>query len=160
MFNFTNNRRGRPWQIMLTCGRASSRSAEPKRAWVCTHLGAALLLALMAWVLPQTAAAEQFIHEPDNYSVSLGGSNIVYFTAPVYDQKNVDQWVRYGFLLVSVDGGTPKKIFMWSAQDTDIDSDATEVKNRVPIVYGRLLRHHVGQHQQLRQGNKEQIRLC
>ena len=83
--NLTNNRRGRPWQMML--------------------------LALFAWLLPQTAAAEQFIHEPDNYSVSLGGSNIVYFTAPVYDQKNVDQWVRYGFLLVSVDGGTPKKIF-------------------------------------------------
>ena len=99
--NLTNNRRGRPWL---------------------------LIAALFAWLLPQTAAAEQFIHEPDNYSVSLGGSNIVYFTAPVYDQKNVDQWVRYGFLLVSVDGGTPKKIFMWSAQDTNIDSDATEAK--------------------------------
>ena len=99
--NLTNLRRGRPWL---------------------------LLAALFAWLLPQTAAAEQFIHEPDNYSVTLGGSNIVYFTAPVYDQKNADQWVETGYLQVSVDGAVPKSIFMWSAAETDIDGDATEVK--------------------------------
>ena len=99
--NLSNLRRGRPWL---------------------------LLAALFAWLLPQTAAAEQFIHEADNYSVSLGGSNIVYFTAPVYDQKNADQWVETGYLQVSVDGAAPKSIFMWSAAETDIDGDATEVK--------------------------------
>ncbi|MBQ8657204.1 MAG: hypothetical protein IJ527_09185, partial [Prevotella sp.] len=109
MYNkLTNSRRGRPWQWML-------------------------LLALFAWLLPQTAAAEQFIHDPDNYSVSLGGSNIVYFTAPVYDQKNADQWVENGQLQVSVDGAAPKSIFMWYAVETGlegIDGDATEVKTR------------------------------
>ena len=53
-----------------------------------------MLLALFAWLLPQRAAAEEYVHDPDHYSVSLGGTNIVYFTAPVYDQKNVDQWIN------------------------------------------------------------------
>ena len=104
--NLSKTRRGRPWL---------------------------LLAALFAWLLPQTAAAEQFIHDPDNYSVSLGGSNIVYFTAPIYDQKNADQWVENGQLQVSVDGAAPKSIFMWYAVETGIegiDGDATEVKTR------------------------------
>ena len=50
-----------------------------------------ILLALFAWLLPQRAAAEEYVHDPDHYSVSLGGTNIVYFPAPLYDQKNVDQ---------------------------------------------------------------------
>ena len=101
MYNnkLTNKRRGRPWQMLL-------------------------LLALFAWLLPQRAAAEQFVHEPDNYSVSLGGTNIVYFTAPVYDQKNVDQWVSDGNLLVSVDGNTPTKIFSWYAAEERVDATA------------------------------------
>lgn len=36
-----------------------------------------LLLTLFAWLLPQQAAAS-YEDEPANYSVSLGGSNIVY----------------------------------------------------------------------------------
>ena len=101
--NLLKTRRGRPWL---------------------------LLAALFSWLLPQTAAAEQFIHDPDNYSVSLGGSNIVYFTAPIYDQKNADQWVENGQLQVSVDGAAPKSIFMWYAAEmglVGIDGDATEV---------------------------------
>ncbi|MDY6242242.1 MAG: LamG-like jellyroll fold domain-containing protein [Prevotella sp.] len=99
--NLSKTRRGRPWL---------------------------LLVALFAWLLPQTAAAEQYIHEPDNYSISLGGTNIIYFKAPVYDQKNVDQWVDYGYLYVSVDGGTPQRIFHWGSREMNIDSDATEVE--------------------------------
>ena len=105
MYNnkLTNKRRGRPWQMML-------------------------LLALLAWVVPQKAAAEQFVHEPSNYSVMLGGTNIVYFTAPVYDQKNVDQWVSNGNLKVSVDGATPTTIFTWSSAKENISGDDTELE--------------------------------
>ena len=85
-----------------------------------------MLLALFAWLLPQTAAAEQYIHEPDNYSVSLGGTNIIYFKAPVYDQKNADQWVATGYLQVSVDGAAPKSIFMWCAEEKDIEVEITQ----------------------------------
>ena len=102
MYNklLTNLRRGRPWQILI-------------------------LLALFAWLLPQTAAAEQFIHEPDNYTVSLGGTNIIYFKAPVYDQKNVDQWVSDAYLMVSVDGGPKMAVLHWYAAG-EISSSATE----------------------------------
>ena len=43
-----------------------------------------LLAVLFAWLLPQKAAAT-YVDEKDNYYVSLGGTNIIYFTAPVYD---------------------------------------------------------------------------
>ena len=98
--NLSKTRRGRPWQWML-------------------------LLALFAWLLPQTAAAEQYIHEPDNYTVSLGGTNIIYFKAPVYDQKNVDQWVSDAYLMVSVDGGPKMPVLHWYAAG-EISSSATE----------------------------------
>ncbi|MBQ7472695.1 MAG: hypothetical protein IJS97_09820, partial [Prevotella sp.] len=73
----TNNRRersvlraqGKPWQMML-------------------------LLALFAWLLPQTAAAElSYEDDPDNYSVELGGSNVIWFTAPCYDTSGADTWI-------------------------------------------------------------------
>ena len=96
--NLSKTRRGRPWL---------------------------LLAALFAWLLPQTAAAEQFIHDPDNYSVSLGGTNIIYFKAPVYDQKNVDQWVSDAYLMVSVDGGPKMPVLHWYAAG-EISSSATE----------------------------------
>ena len=42
-----------------------------------------MLLALFAWLLPQTAAADlSYEDDPDNYTVELGGSNVIYFTAP------------------------------------------------------------------------------
>ena len=96
--NLSKTRRGRPWL---------------------------LLAALFAWLLPQTVAAEQYIHEPDNYTVSLGGTNIIYFKAPVYDQKNVDQWVSDAYLMVSVDGGPKMPVLRWYAAG-EISSSATE----------------------------------
>ena len=113
MYNkvMTNARRGRPWHVML-------------------------LLALFAWLLPQRAAAEEYLHEPDHYSVSLGGTTVVYFTAPVYDQKNVDQWISDGNLRVSVDGNTPTTIFSWYASSTDIASNATEVSTHFSTTTG------------------------
>ncbi|MBQ7571978.1 MAG: fibronectin type III domain-containing protein, partial [Bacteroidaceae bacterium] len=101
----TYARRGRPWQVML-------------------------LLALLAWLLPQRAAAEEYVHDPDHYSVSLGGTNIVYFTAPIYDQKNVDQWICDGNLRVSVEGATPTTIFSWKSAEENISGDATEVSTK------------------------------
>ena len=102
MYNnkLTNKRRGRPWQMLL-------------------------LLALFAWLLPQTAAAS-YEEEPDNYSVSLGGTTTVYFTAPVYSQEGADTWIYDGNLRVSVDGGEYTTIFHW-ASETDIDSDKSSL---------------------------------
>ena len=85
-----------------------------------------MLLALLLWVVPR-ANAEAYVEDPNHYSVSLGGTNIVYFTAPVYDQKNVDQWISSGKLNVSVDGGEPTTIFTWKAAETNIATSATEV---------------------------------
>ena len=99
MYNkLTNLRRGRPWQWML-------------------------LLVLFAWLLPQTAAAS-YEDEPDNYVVELGGSNVIYFTAPCYDTSGADTWIYDGNLRVSVDGADPITIFHWESK-TDIDNDKT-----------------------------------
>ena len=95
--------RGRPWLVMLTA-------------------------ALFAWLLPQTAAAEEYLHDTDHYSVSLGGTNIVYFTAPVYDQKNVDQWIEEGRLFCKPEGESEFECFFWKTNETDISGSRTWVR--------------------------------
>jgi len=79
-----------------------------------------LLLLLFAWLLPQEAAAT-YVDEPDNYTIMLGGTNIVYFTAPVYDTSDGDTWVALGTLKVTPEGGTEQIVFQWSSK-TDIDN--------------------------------------
>ena len=86
-----------------------------------------VLLALFAWLLPQQAHAVAYLEDADNYSVSLGGSNVVYFEAPVYDCKGLDQWITDGNLKVSVDGGTEYTVFSWHSAETDIDGDNTSL---------------------------------
>jgi len=87
-----------------------------------------LLLMLFMWVTPR-ANAEAWVEDPNHFSVSLGGSNIVYFSAPVYDQKNVDQWISSGKLKVSVDDGAETTIFEWQSSK-NISGDATEVSTK------------------------------
>lgn len=84
-----------------------------------------MLLALFAWLLPQRAAAT-YVDDKSNYSVSLGGSNIVYFTAPVYDTDGADCWITDGNLKVSVDGGAETTIFTWKSE-ADIDNSNTSL---------------------------------
>ncbi|MBR0202411.1 MAG: hypothetical protein IJQ44_08130 [Bacteroidaceae bacterium] len=84
-----------------------------------------LLLLLFAWLLPQEAAAT-YVDEADNYTVSLGGSNIVYFEAPVYDTDDTDTWIEKGNLKVSVEGGSETTIFTWESE-TNIDNSNTSL---------------------------------
>ncbi|MBR0049198.1 MAG: hypothetical protein IJP74_07775 [Prevotella sp.] len=87
-----------------------------------------LLCLLFAWLLPQTAAATPYyVEDPDNYTVELGGSNFVYFTAPVYDQDGLDMWIHNGNLTVSVDGDAPVTIFHWESAETKIADGATSL---------------------------------
>ena len=100
MYHYEKIRRGRPWQILL-------------------------LTALLAWLLPQRAAADlSYEDDPDNYTVELGGSNVIYFTAPCYDTRGADTWIYDGNLRVSVDGADPVTIFHWESK-ADIDNDKT-----------------------------------
>ena len=98
MYKLTNILRGRPWLMLLL---------------------------MLAWLMPQQAAAS-YEDEPANYSVSLGGSNIVYIQAPVYDQNGADTWVYDGNLKVSVEGGATTDILHWSTEE-DIPDDRTWV---------------------------------
>ena len=98
--NLSKTRRGRPWLMLL-------------------------LTALFAWLLPQQAAADlSYEDDPDNYTVELGGSNVIYFTAPCYDTSGADTWIYDGNLRVSVDGADPITIFHWESK-TNIDNDKT-----------------------------------
>ena len=83
-----------------------------------------LLAVLFAWLLPQQAAAT-YVDEAENYVVELGGSSVIYFTAPVYDQSGLDTWIYDGNLLVSVDGGAAMTIFHWEAAETGISDGST-----------------------------------
>lgn len=84
-----------------------------------------LLLLLFAWLLPQEAAAT-YVDEADNYTVSLGGSNIVYFEAPVYDTDDTDTWIEMGNLKVSVEGGAETTIFTRESEK-DINNSNTSL---------------------------------
>ena len=98
--------------------RRAGTTALPGRPWL-------VLLALLAWLLPQRAAAT-YVDEKSNYSVMLGGSNVIYFYAPVYDMDGADCWIADGNLEVSVDGGSSTTIFHWAAPE-NVDNDLTEL---------------------------------
>ena len=85
-----------------------------------------MLAVLFAWLLPQKAAAQTYVDKPENYSVSLGGTNIIYFTAPAYDQEGADCWVTQGSLIVSGDGIPAEVIFTWEPE-ANIDNDKTSL---------------------------------
>ena len=85
-----------------------------------------MLLAVFAWLLSQKmAAAPYFVDDPSNYTVSLGGTNIVYFEAPAYDQGGLDMWINEGNLKVSVDGGAEYTIFQWKSPEGTLAHSAT-----------------------------------
>ena len=84
-----------------------------------------MLLMFFVWLLPQRAAAT-YVDEADNYTVSLGGSNIVYFEAPVYDTDDTDTWIEKGNLKVSVEGGAETTIFTWESEK-DINNSNTSL---------------------------------
>ena len=85
-----------------------------------------MLLAVFAWLLSQKmAAAPYFVDDPSNYTVSLGGTNIVYFEAPAYDQSGLDMWINEGNLKVSVDGGAEYTIFQWKSPEGTLEHSAT-----------------------------------
>ena len=85
-----------------------------------------ILTVLFVWLLPQRAAATAYLEDADNYTVMLGGSNIVRFSAPVYDKKGLDQWITDGNLKVTVDG-TTNTVFHWEVAETDISDSRTWV---------------------------------
>ena len=85
-----------------------------------------LLLALLAWLLPQQAVADTYDTYVDmsyNYGVSLDGSNTVKIHVPVYVQEGADCWIKDGKLKVSVAGGSEITLFRWQASE-DIDGSA------------------------------------
>ena len=84
-----------------------------------------LLAVLFAWLLPQKAAAQTYVDKPENYSVSLGGTNIIYFMAPAYDMDGADCWISNGNLKVTVDSNT-STIFTWKSK-ADIDNSSTSL---------------------------------
>ncbi len=96
-----------------------SKNIRRGRPWL-------LLLALLAWLLPQQAVADTYDTYVDmsyNYGVSLDGSNTVKIHVPVYVQEGADCWIKDGKLKVSVAGGSEITLFRWQASE-DIDGSA------------------------------------
>ncbi|MBP3776212.1 MAG: hypothetical protein J6I37_04420 [Prevotella sp.] len=84
-----------------------------------------LLLALFAWLLPQTAAAddnyETYVDQSILYNVFVSGTNTVSITVPCYDMEGADAWIYDGNLYASWEGQSELTLFHW-ASDTDIDN--------------------------------------
>ena len=96
-----------------------SKNIRRGRPWL-------LLLALLAWLLPQQAVADTYDTYVDmsyNYGVSLDGSNTVKIHVPVYVQEGADCWIKDGKLKVSVAGGSEITLFRWQATE-NIDGSA------------------------------------
>ena len=92
-------RRGRSWQMLL-------------------------LLALLAWLVPQGALATH-VDDTWKYQVALNGANTIRIQVPVYDQDGADCWVSDGNLKVVVNG-VEKNCFHW-CRDGDTDSDSEDI---------------------------------
>ena len=63
-----------------------------------------LLPALLAWLLPQTAASETLVEDTGNYSVTLTGSNVITIEAPLCDFDGIDTWISDGNLYYEGEG--------------------------------------------------------
>ena len=83
-----------------------------------------LLLALLAWLVPQGAQATH-VDDTWKYQVALNGANTVRIQVPVYDQDGADCWVSDGNLKVVVNG-VEKTCFHW-CRDGDTDSDSEDI---------------------------------
>ena len=118
-----------------------------------------LLLTLLAWLLPQRAAAT-YVDETYNYQVMLSGSNTIRIQVPCYDQDGYDAWVRDGRLYVTVDG-VKQLAFQWR-RDGITDSDSkdiyihfkTEVGGSFDVTQGNSANHFT-----LTKGDGELTRL-
>ena len=88
-----------------------------------------VLLALFAWLLPQRVAADTYVDKSQNYTVSLGGSNVVYFSAAVYDMDGADCWVEKGILKCTPEGGSEMDVLTWEST-ANVDNDKTELSTK------------------------------
>ena len=97
----TNIYRGRPWLMML--------------------------LALFAWLLPRTAAAddgfETFVDQSYLYNVFVSGTNTVTITVPCYDQEGADAWIQDAVLYASWEGQSEKILLSWGVGESSISND-------------------------------------
>ena len=111
-----------------------------------------LLLMLLAWLLPQTAAADDsyttYVDMSYNYGVFLDGANTVKIHVPVYVQEGADCWIKDGKLKVSWEGQSEITLFRWQASE-DIDSDAdkcwttfsTEAEGSIQVTLGNTSKY-------------------
>ena len=84
-----------------------------------------LLLALLTWLVPQRAAAddnyETYVDQSILYNVFVSGSNTVTITVPCYDMEGADAWIYNGNLDASWEGQSHVNLFHWAAA-ADIDN--------------------------------------
>lgn len=109
-----------------------------------------LLMALFAWLLPQTAAATH-VDDTWKYQVMLNGSNTIRISAPVYDMDGADCWVDNGNLKVTWtdDSGTHTATCFHWRRDGDTDNDnkdiwihfRTDVGGSIDVTQGNSANH-------------------
>ena len=84
-----------------------------------------LLLALLTWLVPQRAAAddnyETYVDQSILYNVFVSGTNTVTITVPCYDMEGADAWIYNGNLDASWEGKSHVNLFHWAAA-ADIDN--------------------------------------
>ena len=107
-------------------GRALRRAQD--RPWL-------MLLAVLAWLLPMQAAADDtFVEDTGNYSITLTGSNVITIEAPLCDFKGTDTWINDGNLYVEGTGVSKTKVLHFECKDVPWDGYSNS-KTEIPVIF-------------------------
>ena len=108
-----------------------------------------MLLALFAWLLPQTVAADDtYVEDTSNYSITLTGSNVITIDAPLCDFKGTDTWINDGNLYVEGTGVEKTKVLHFECKDVPWDGYSNS-KTEIPVIF----KTEVGGYFEITQGN-------
>ncbi|MBR5394833.1 MAG: hypothetical protein IK144_07080 [Bacteroidaceae bacterium] len=108
-----------------------------------------MLLALFAWLLPQTVAADDtYVEDTSNYSITLTGSNVITIDAPLCDFKGTDTWINDGNLYVEGTGVEKTKVLHFECKDVPWDGYSNS-KTEIPVIFSTA----VGGYFDITQGN-------
>ena len=139
-YNTTNILRGRPIRqaqgrlIRQAQGRLIRQAHSTGSGRVQGRLWL-LLLALFAWLLPQTAAADDtYVEDTGNYSITLTGSNVITIEAPLCDFKGTDTWINDGNLYVEGTGVSKTKVLHFECKDVPWDGYSNS-KTEIPVIF-------------------------
>ena len=99
-------------------GKIKKRTMGPRQmSWIA--------LWLLAWLVPQTAVADDFLQNKDNFKAMELGLDRIQFTLPTQYDGNLNEGITEGWLGVSYEGQSRQDlIHWWMSKYRDLTSDS------------------------------------